>query len=104
MGAWFLAFVVTQVIEVPIWMRAFRGRPWIAFGASALTHPIVWFVLPNLAVRHTTYVVIAECYAVLVEAVWARQWGLRRALLWSLLANGASFGIGMLLRHTVGWP
>lgn len=104
MGAWFLAFVVTQVVEVPIWMRAFGGRPWIAFAASALTHPIVWFVLPQLGLSHWIYVGVAEGYAVIVEAVWAGRFGVKRPLAWSVLANGLSFGIGMLLRHTVGWP
>lgn len=51
--AWFWAFVFTQAVEVPIYVavlglrrRVPRGRLLaLAFGASALTHPILWFAL-----------------------------------------------------------
>src|SRR5262249_35014609 len=56
---WIYAFLFTQAVEVPIYVFALRGGPetppqralakrvLIAFGASALTHPIVWFVIPQ---------------------------------------------------------
>jgi hypothetical protein len=39
MGAWLQAFVFTQIVEVPIYMRSMRCSVWAAFGASAITHP-----------------------------------------------------------------
>jgi hypothetical protein len=104
MVRWLSAFVFTQVVEVPIWTRAFGGRRWLAFAASALTHPVVWFVLPRLGLPYWAYVGVAEAYAVAVEALWAWRFGVRRAWAWSLLANGASFGLGMLSRWAFGWP
>jgi 4-amino-4-deoxy-L-arabinose transferase-like glycosyltransferase len=39
-----------------------------------------------------------------VEAIWLAGVGVRRALVWSLLANGASLGLGLLSRWLVGYP
>lgn len=130
-GAWLGAFVFTQAVEVPVWMAALgrrragqgggadaatdgagggaaMGGPGarfaVAFGASGLTHPVVWFVLPQLGLPYWTYVAIAETYAVAVEALWGWRWGLRHAWAWSLLANGLSFGLGMVSRRAFGWP
>ena len=51
---WAFAFLFTQVVEIPIYMRGLRVGPVKAFGASAITHPVVWFVIPHLfsAVYH----------------------------------------------------
>lgn len=133
LARWFWSFVFTQVVEVPIYMRAL-GQPdrapalgrWrrlgLGFLASALTHPYVWFVFfplfyapgpyddlayrwPALGVhRYTIYLLVAETFAVVAEAALLRACGLRRALLWALLANAASAGLGFLSRHLVGWP
>lgn len=130
--SWFMAFVFTQLVEVPIYLRALaRGRetppPWqrrlgVAFLCSALTHPYVWFVFPQIFYysetyaelaarwpalaehRYTLFFITAESFAVLVEALVLRASGLRNALLWSLLANATSAGTGILLRRLVGWP
>ena len=122
--AWLRAFLFTQAVEVPIWAYALYAhrRPgrylwpaWVAvaagFGASLITHPVVWFVIPS----HTfvpegspswygVMVAEAETFAVVVEAVYTSALGLRWALGWSLVANGASAGLGMLSRHLFGWP
>ena len=107
MTAWLAAFVVTQLVEVPIYMRAQRGRFWrrfgIAFGASALTHPVVWFVFPRLVDDYLVMVFAAEIFAVIVEAIWLSLFGIRRAFLWSLATNAASLGIGLTLRAMTGW-
>lgn len=105
-GQWLAAFVVTQAAEVPIYTLAQEERPmWqrllVAFGASAITHPIVWFVLyePLLPiVGYTPYLLIAETFAWGVEALWLRGWGVDRPALWSLTANAASVALGSLLR------
>ncbi|MEI8259033.1 MAG: hypothetical protein WCJ30_25470 [Deltaproteobacteria bacterium] len=121
---WLIAFAFTQAVEMPIYMRALKGRPGVAFGASAITHPIVWFVIPRAWVhlylamiafrpeliirsptaRYVSMVLLAESFAVIVEAIYLRAWGLRRALAWSLLVNGASVTLGLLSRALFGWP
>jgi hypothetical protein len=101
--AWLLAFAFTQAVEIPIYRRA--GAPlWVAFAASALTHPVVWFVFPLLDLPWLWMVLCAELFAWLAEAAWLRWHGVRRPLWWSLLANGASLSLGLLARRWLGVP
>lgn len=117
--SWLDAFLLTQVVEVPIYLYALRRavpkkprRLAVAFGASAVTHPVVWLVIPELVyagwsplpATYATLVLVAEGFAVLVETAWLRAFDLRRALLWAFGANMASFGTGQLLRLLTGWP
>jgi len=128
--AWLGAFCFTQVVEVPIWTFALRrdrdAPPWwprlkpagpsatplptwanlaIAYGASAITHPFVWFAFPRYAPGgYLAMVLQAELFAVLVEALYMRAFGLSWALGWSLVANGASAGLGLFSRELFGWP
>lgn len=106
--AWLRAFVFTQAIEMPVYRATLRA-PWVrAFGASAVTHPVVWFFFfhPDFPLHdYDTRVVLAESFAVLAETAWFT--GLRgpwRAFGASLLANGASAGLGMLTRRLWGVP
>jgi hypothetical protein len=117
-SAWLWAFLLTQTVEVPIYLRALLSRDdperaferWqgallVAFAASAITHPIVWFVMPRLVPSsYVLMVAVAETFAVLTEAAWLRGFGLRRALWWTLFANAASVLVGLGLRRTFGWP
>lgn len=100
---WALAFALTQLIEVPITLRV-TGSFRTSFLASAITHPVVWFLFPLLPLDYWPMVACAEVFAVAVEAWWLARHGVRRALFFSLLANGASFTIGLLLRDTFGVP
>lgn len=114
---WLEAFLFTQVVELPFWFLAFRRgarrsdareRPGrgsavlLGLGASALTHPIVWFGFPELrpAIGYWPMIALAEAFAVGVEALYARAEGVRWSLGWSLAANAASFGLGVLIL----WP
>ena len=105
---WLVAFVFTQLFEVPIYWFATRSLR-VAFLASAMTHPIVWFVFPVLMEHGLPYVwmvVFAELFAVLAEAAWLHFNGIprARALLWSLAANTFSATLGFVLRALVGFP
>ena len=107
--AWLSAFLVTQCVEVPIYGRALgprRHRWLIAFGASALTHPIVFFAFPALWPAHHPWSMLAaaEAFAVIGEAVWLSAWRVPRSIAWALLANAASVVVGLSLRALVGWP
>lgn len=120
---WFWAFLFTQIVEIPIYMRGLRAKPHEAFGASALTHPIVWFVIPPAwAWLHTTLlaphaalrlsatprywvmVVIAETFAVVGEAVYFKQLGKEKAWRWAFVANMTSVTLGFACREIFGWP
>jgi hypothetical protein len=103
---WLLAFALTQAIEVPLY-AVFLKLPWrlrcaAAFGASALTHPYVWFILPPLLVPklgYWGYVALVEVLVVIVEAAVFLCLGVprRRAFLVALAANALSFLAGLLL-------
>ena len=153
-----LAFAITQLVEVPIYVRALRGaeskgtelqgaksrraesqgaesqgaesqgaepqgtesRPWqrralIGFGASLITHPIVWFAMPAISMffyegavrrgfpvvnengRTWLYGAVAEGFAVIVEALYLKAFRATRPLVWSLLANVASVVVGTIV-------
>lgn len=113
--AWLGAFALTQLVETPIHAAALGpDRPWsrrllLGFGASALTHPIVFLGFPRLMPGHFagdywTAVAAAEAFAVAVEALYLSRLGVARAIGWSLLANGASVVVGQLSRAAFGWP
>jgi hypothetical protein len=119
MWAWLGAFAFTQAVECPIYVyalgearprRSRAGRAAVAFGASAITHPVVWFLFPWLWIRlgypggYWTMVAFAEAFAVLVEAAYVWGFGLSAALGWAVVANAASLGLGLLLRSAFGWP
>jgi hypothetical protein len=121
--AWLWAFLFTQAVEVPIYVLGLRARPIEAFGATALTHPIVWFVIPPvfeqlyLALlaphpslrlaeepRYWTMVVVAEVFAIVTEALYMRALGREKTLRWSLAANLTSVTLGLLSRSMFGYP
>jgi hypothetical protein len=110
---WLSAFVLTQLVEVPIYLLAQRrsarplpARAIVGFIASALTHPVVWFVFPEVLERlpWEWMVACAELFAIVVEALWLRACGVPRPLFWSVIANGASFSTGLISRWLIGWP
>jgi hypothetical protein len=110
-SAWLAAFALTQLIEIPIHARALRGVPrrWLyAFAASAITHPFVYFGFALIMMPGTIrYALVAESFAVAVEAWWLRRCSdgkltITDALLWSLVANAASVFVGSTLDAL--WP
>jgi hypothetical protein len=106
MTGWLAAFLFTELIEVPIYVARLRCSILRGFGASALTHPIIWFGFfhPRLPGGYYQHVVAAELFAWLAEAAYFGRFGWRRAILTSLLANGASLTIGLTARRLFGWP
>lgn len=103
---WALAFFFTQLFEMPIYWRASKSLR-VGFFASAITHPIVWFVFPELmdhGVGYVPMVLLAETFAVVVEGVWLRFNRVPRAFLWSLGANAFSVCCGLVLRSLFGFP
>ncbi len=107
MESWARAFALTQLVELPLYLWLLSGlsiwrRLGFGFAASALTHPWLWFILPNWLLRplgYWGYVAVGEGLVVLTEAALLKvvcpSW--RRALAIALLANGCSFGVGLLV-------
>jgi hypothetical protein len=103
---WFVAFFFTQVFELPVYWWATKSLR-IGFFASAITHPIVWFVFPllmSVGLEYWPMVVLAELFAVLVEAAWLHFNKVPRALAWSLAANLFSVTCGFVMRELLGFP
>ncbi len=104
---WFQAFVTTQLVEIPLYLRGARklpaGKRWLfAAGASSLTHPFLWFAIPweSIAWEPVDYwptVILAECNIVLIEGVFGKSLGVPHPFFWSLTANSASVLTGILL-------
>ena len=106
--SWWTAFVLTQAIEIPIYLLGMRRsaihpawRLAAAFGASALTHPVVWFVFPELSLPYPAYFALAESFAVLAEWAYLRSFEIPRSGLLALVANATSATIGLVL-HSLG--
>ena len=72
MNAWWQAFLLTQLVEIPIYLYAGRSLPRmnriaLAFGASAVTHPFVWFAFPWQQWPYVPTAVAAEFFAIAIE-------------------------------------
>jgi hypothetical protein len=130
---WAAVFLFTQAVEVPLYVIVLRRgivpKPSIAraavigFGATAITHPVVTFLIPGLvaaifawmagrgmslvssgAFRWIALAVGCESFAVGVEALYLKAFRLPRALLWSLAVNFASASLGLYCSLLFGWP
>ena len=113
-GEWFTAFLLTLAVELPIAVVVLRpsrlGVPRLAgivLLANLATHPVVWFVLPQLLdVGSPAYVAAAEAWAVSVEAI--AYWlvvpgiGVRRAASAAVVANAASWLVGRAVGADLG--
>lgn len=107
--AWLSAFTCTIVVELIVATPALApsGAHWtrragIVVLSNLASHPLVWLLFADAAPLGQGRIVAAELFALLTEGaayllVWP-QIGARRAFGTSALANGASFGVGLLLR------
>ena len=105
--SWATAFVLTQATELPVYWWGTRDaalspawRLAIGLGASAVTHPVVWFVLRGWLspwLGFAAFFLIAETFAVGVEALYLRSFGVPHPWRLSLVANTTSASIGLLL-------
>jgi hypothetical protein len=103
---WPIAFALTQLLEMPVYWWGTRNsdlspgmRLAVGFGASALTHPFVWFVFPVLMVySYGLFFVVAESFAFIAEALYLRAFGVANPWRLALAANAFSATIGLLLQ------
>ena len=87
--------------RIPIWRLALAGA-----AGSIVTHPLLWFVWPQLISNYTVYIVSGELIIALVESVsfWliARPIKMKTAVAASFIANAISYGGGYLLGDITG--
>jgi hypothetical protein len=101
---WSGAFLLTQLIEVPIYLWAAHSLPLLkrltfSIGASTITHPIIWFCLSWGTMSYAALVIMAECFAVGAEGAWGVCWRVPRPWIAALAANGASLVVGLIIRN-----
>jgi hypothetical protein len=105
---WAKAFALTLSVELAVAVPLLR-RTGVAFGrrivlvtlAQLATHPVVWFVLPELHLPRAAFLIVAEVWAFGVEAWFYRAAALAplgRAVIVSAVANATSFLFGTMLR------
>ncbi|MCC6159250.1 MAG: hypothetical protein IT350_14465 [Deltaproteobacteria bacterium] len=106
---WLSLYLKTLAIEIPIY--ALLSRPIVAPSrailaavlCSTITHPILIYGWPRLMPDYQTYIVSGEILVAIVEStifyIVARPISWSRAIAASFMANGASFGIGVLVSH-----
>jgi hypothetical protein len=101
--AWLHAYLLTQLIEVPLYLRAGRRRRDIpslaaAFGATTVTHPVLWLCFPWDPAHYESSLVTGELFVVFTEGAILTAAGFRRPLLTSLTVNAISCGAGLVLQ------
>ncbi|MFO1485274.1 MAG: hypothetical protein U1F71_18075 [Verrucomicrobiaceae bacterium] len=106
---WLTAFLLTQVIEAPLyWIAAHTlsapKRATYAFGASTLTHPVIWFCLPWQTSPYVPLLIVAETFVITVEGLWGRLWNVPRYWKASMVANVASLCVGSMIRWLLLYP
>jgi hypothetical protein len=104
MNGYLAALVSTLAVEVPIVALIYPGQrrrmAACCAAATTFTHLVMHFALPRVW-SGTVVLVGGETFALALEALAyvlvSRPRDGARALLASALANGASFGVGLLL-------
>lgn len=117
---WLGAFALTQAIEAPIYARwSVAGRWRAALLPSAITHPLLWFVLTPLwrALRwplaealgaydplafDMPALYVMELGIAVAEGWLLRRQGGRRPWLWAVVGNAASFAVGEVIYWVTG--
>jgi hypothetical protein len=105
---WAKWFALTLLVELAVAVPLLSKHESLARRCGAVTlaqlasHPAVWFIFPALGLRHASYLVLVETWAIVSELLiyglvfprlaWLRALGI------SALANGASFALGTLIR------
>ena len=107
-SAWARAFAVTLAIELIVVLAITRDskesvprRALLVTFANFVTHPIVWFVIPEWISNRAPQLVVCETWAILAEAIfYALTMRMRGARAFGIaaVANAASYGVGIVLR------
>lgn len=108
--AWFNAFLVTQAVEAPIYRYGYRVSWLLALAPSAITHPLLWIAYYQgfnhlIPLSQGGQLFTIEALVCLLEGLFLLGVvGRKSALIWAVIANGASVLVGITLRALIGWP
>ncbi|MCS6899497.1 MAG: hypothetical protein RMJ98_07240 [Myxococcales bacterium] len=108
--AWLRAFLLTVGVELLVagfllrrYEPSLPRRAGLIFFAQMASHPAVWFLFPELRMGSENTLILSESWAVCSEMLFYtlafQGLGGRRALGTAALANGASYGVGLLLHR-----
>ena len=105
---WHFAFLLTLILEAPVYILMTRKSVPVWHGAlagvlcSTVTHPFLWFIWIRVmaTIGYVPYVVSGELLVTAMETgilfLVCRTLKWHQAFLASVVANGFSFGIGLL--------
>jgi hypothetical protein len=101
---WSKLFLVTLAVELAVAVPLLGNDQRVSRRVLAVTfaqlasHPLIWFVLPELGMRRFNFVLVAETWAIASEFLLYRVVFERlprsRAFAVAAIANGASFAVG----------
>lgn len=90
-----LAVLLTRAPRVKLWRLAL-----VAVAATLVSHPFAWYANTHLGGTFPVRAAIIEVSVTVLEAAlyaWLGRLGVWRGLAVSTAANGASFGVGLLI-------
>jgi hypothetical protein len=109
---WPLAFVLTIVLETPVYLLALRRTVGaghavlVALLLNAATHPLAWSLITDAREPFPAVFLLVEAGVLITEALglwllgrsrWSRgRLGVAEALAMAFAANGVSAGVGLL--------
>ena len=113
-----IALLLTLSLELPVVAALVLGLRWcprsrwpwlllLAAATSLITHPFAWHGIPELRASIPSYwarTALVEGLVVVAEGLLYMHFlplSVRRGMATALLANGVSWGLGLLLQ--VGW-
>ena len=73
---WLNAFLLTLLIEIPIYFSCIRGKVWerllLSYAPTGLTHPPLWFLFPWGQYDYLFLYVSSELLVLLVEGSYLK--------------------------------
>ena len=109
---WLVAFGLTYLLEAAVYhlplVQGIEAKPKTrrlmdCLMINACTHPFIFLVLPLLIEdTATTYVVVAEVFAITAEALMLKRFGYLNPWRMSAVANVVSWCFGSWLLYGVG--
>ena len=100
-AAFAISFAAAALIKTAVYLQPLPRRVLAALLATAITHPIVWFIFPRVwpAGHVETMVLCSQIFAVAIEGAYLASFSVKRPLVWALMANALSFCAALLLRR-----
>jgi hypothetical protein len=111
---WLQAFILTLLSETAtgciLWLKTGIGPSAMSlkaigciFIASTITHPILWFIIFPFSLSqdwsYSFFLLIGEGYVWFIEGLWYLVCRFQKPFFFSLVLNGASIILGLVLHR-----